>query len=80
GKSPDDCEKKVRDILSDLVKTLKIEHIKAFPFYRYHEEKKTYLQLYTSGTGKRKTAIKAIQDNNFKTASDDLYLFHHKVV
>ncbi|CAI2196500.1 16669_t:CDS:2, partial [Funneliformis geosporum] len=29
-------------------------------------------------TGGRKTAIKVVQDNNFETASDDLYLFHHK--
>ena len=32
-----------------------------------------------SGTGKRKTAIKAVQDNNYETASDDLYSFHRKV-
>ncbi|PKY59825.1 ribonuclease H-like protein [Rhizophagus irregularis] len=42
-------------------------------------EKKTYLRIYTSGTGKRKTAMKAIQDNNYETASDDLYSFHRKV-
>ncbi|CAI2196885.1 4351_t:CDS:2, partial [Funneliformis geosporum] len=30
-------------------------------------------------TGGRKTAIKAVQDNNFKIASDDLYSFHRKV-
>jgi len=29
-----------------------------------------------NGTGKRKTAIKAVQDNNFETASNDIYLFH----
>ncbi|CAG8755774.1 21997_t:CDS:2, partial [Dentiscutata erythropus] len=28
---------------------------------------------------KRKRAIKAVQDNNFETASDDLYSFHRKV-
>ncbi len=32
-----------------------------------------------NGTGKRKTAIKAVQDNNFETASNDIYLFHWKV-
>ena len=32
-----------------------------------------------NGTGKRKTAIKAVQDNNYETASDDLYSFHRKV-
>src|SRR5436305_14812639 len=59
-KSPNDCEIKVRDILSgSKVETLKIEHIKAFPFCSYHIEKKTYLQIYTSGTGKRKTAMEA---------------------
>ncbi|CAI2195538.1 4943_t:CDS:2, partial [Funneliformis geosporum] len=41
-------------------------------------EKKSYLQIYMSGTGKRKIAIKAIQENNFKTASDNLYSFHQK--
>ncbi|CAB5210814.1 unnamed protein product [Rhizophagus irregularis] len=70
---------KVRDILSGEVETQKIEHIKAFPFRGYHTEKKTYLRIYMSGTGKRKTAIKAVQDNNYETASDDLYSFHRKV-
>src|SRR4051794_425005 len=80
GESPDDCETKVRGILfGSKVETLKIEHIKAFPFRGYHTEKKTYLQIYTSGTGKIKTAMKAIQDNNYETASDDLYSFHRKV-
>ncbi|CAI2187613.1 17687_t:CDS:2, partial [Funneliformis geosporum] len=80
GESPDNCETKVRGILSgSKVKTLKIEQIKAFPFRSYHTEKKTYLRIYTSGTGKRKTAMKAIQDNNYETASDDLYSFHRKV-
>ncbi|PKY33735.1 hypothetical protein RhiirB3_395034, partial [Rhizophagus irregularis] len=41
--------------------------------------KKTYLRIYTNSTGGRKTAIKAVQDNNFETASDDLYSFHRKV-
>ncbi|PKK57795.1 DNA/RNA polymerase [Rhizophagus irregularis] len=40
---------------------------------------KTYLRIYMSGTGKRKIAIKAVQDNNYETASDDLYSFHRKV-
>ena len=44
GESPNDCEIKVRDILSgSKVETLKIEHIKAFPFRSYHTEKKIYL-------------------------------------
>ncbi|CAI2185525.1 16509_t:CDS:2, partial [Funneliformis geosporum] len=51
GKCLDECETKVRDILFSEVETLKIEHIKAFPF----------------------------QENNFKTASNDLYSFHQKV-
>ena len=61
------------------MKSLKIEHIKAFPFRRYHTEKKPYLRIYTRGTRERKTAMKAVQDNNFETASDDMYSFHHKV-
>ncbi|RGB21943.1 DNA polymerase family B-domain-containing protein [Rhizophagus diaphanus] len=36
-------------------------------------------RIYTSGTGKRKTAMQAIQDNNYETASDDMYSFHRKV-
>jgi len=58
------------------VKILKIEYIKTFSFRSYHKEKKTYLRIYTNDTGKKKTAIKAIQDNNFETASDDIYSFH----
>ena len=69
----DDKEKAV-----DLSK-IKIEHIKAFPIRGYHTEKKPYLRIYTSGTGKRKTAMQAIQDNNYETASDDMYSFHRKV-
>ncbi|CAB4390079.1 unnamed protein product [Rhizophagus irregularis] len=80
GESPVECEARVRDILlSAKVETQKIEHIKAFPFRGYYTEKKSYLRIYTSGTGKRKTAMKAVQDNNFETASDDLYSFHRKV-
>ncbi|GBC48200.2 DNA polymerase family B-domain-containing protein [Rhizophagus irregularis DAOM 181602=DAOM 197198] len=79
GETPDECEMKIRDILSGEVDTQKIEHIKAFPFRGYHTEKKTYLRIYMSGTGKRKTAIMAVQDNNYETASDDLYSFHRKV-
>ncbi|CAI2199367.1 9106_t:CDS:2, partial [Funneliformis geosporum] len=41
-------------------------------------EEKSYLQIYTNGTGERKKAIQAIQENNFETASDDLYSFHRK--
>ncbi|CAI2184208.1 5914_t:CDS:2, partial [Funneliformis geosporum] len=52
GECADECETKVRDILSG--------------------KKKTYLRIYTSSTGKRKTAMKAIQDNNYETASDNL--------
>ena len=50
---------KVRDILlSRKVKTQKIEHIKAFSFWDYHTEKKTYLQIYTNGTDKRKQPLR----------------------
>ncbi|CAI2190257.1 10081_t:CDS:2, partial [Funneliformis geosporum] len=80
GESSVECEARVRDILlSAKVETRKIEHIKAFPFRGYYTEKKSYLRIYTSGTGKRKIAMKAVQDNNFETASDDLYSFHRKV-
>ncbi|CAI2187674.1 3248_t:CDS:2, partial [Funneliformis geosporum] len=41
-------------------------------------ETKIYLQIYTHGTGKRKIAIKIIQDNNYETVSDDLYSFYLK--
>ncbi|RIB26553.1 hypothetical protein C2G38_2163087 [Gigaspora rosea] len=79
GESPNECETKIRDILSTSVKTFSVEHIKAFPFRGYYREKKIYLRIYTNGTGERKRAIKAVQDNNFETASDDLYSFHRKV-
>ncbi|CAI2196666.1 8991_t:CDS:1, partial [Funneliformis geosporum] len=59
-----------------IVKSFKIEHIKAFPFWGYHTEKKSYSQIYTNSTGERKKTIQAIQENNFETASDDLYSFH----
>ncbi|CAI2201631.1 16248_t:CDS:1, partial [Funneliformis geosporum] len=77
--SPDECETKIRNILSGSVKSFSIEHIKAFPFRGYHTEKKSYLRIYTNSTGGRKTAIKAVQNNNFETASDGLYSFHRKV-
>src|SRR6266498_322496 len=79
GESPDECETKIRDILSGSVKTFSVEHTKAFSFRDYHTGKKSYLRIYTNSTGGRKTAIKAVQDNNFETASDDLYSFHRKV-
>ena len=77
--SPDECETKIRDILSGSVKTFSVEHTKTLPFRSYHMGKKSYLQIYTNSTGGRKTTIKAVQDNNFETASDDLYSFHRKV-
>ncbi|CAI2191329.1 15791_t:CDS:2 [Funneliformis geosporum] len=79
GETPDKCEEKVSEILSGIAKSYKIEHIKAFPFRGYHSEKKSYLRIYMNGTGERKKAIQAIQENNFETASDDLYSFHRKV-
>jgi len=77
--SLDKYETKIRDILSGSVKIFSVEYIKAFPFRGYHMGKKSYLRIYINSTGGRKTAIKAVQDNNFETASDDLYSFHHKV-
>ncbi len=79
GESPDECETKIRDILSGSVKTFSVEHTKAFPFRGYHTGKKSYLRIYTNSTSSRKTAIKAVQNNNFETASDDLYSFYRKV-
>ncbi|CAG8744507.1 1715_t:CDS:1 [Rhizophagus irregularis] len=79
GETPDECEEKVSEILSGIVKSFKTEHIKAFPFRGYYVEKKPYLRIYTNSTGERKKAIIAVQDNNFETASDDLYSFHRKV-
>ncbi|CAI2188542.1 671_t:CDS:2 [Funneliformis geosporum] len=76
GETLDECEEKVNKILSSIVKSYKIEHIKAFSFRGYHTEKKSYLRIYTNGTGERKKAIQAIQENNFETASDDLYSFY----
>ncbi|CAI2195257.1 20000_t:CDS:2, partial [Funneliformis geosporum] len=64
GKPSDDCE--IKSILKLFLFAVIIQ-------------KKTYLQIYTSGTGKRKTVMKAIQDNNYETASDDLYSFYRKV-
>ncbi|CAI2189406.1 5225_t:CDS:2 [Funneliformis geosporum] len=53
NESPDECETKIRDILSGSMKTFSVENIKK--------------------------AIQAIQENNFETASDDLYSFYQKV-
>ena len=79
GETPDECEEKVSEILSGIVKSFKMEHIKAFPFRGYYRKKKPYLRIYTNSTGERKKAIIAVQDNNFETTSDDLCSFHRKV-
>ncbi|PKK58786.1 hypothetical protein RhiirC2_795765 [Rhizophagus irregularis] len=42
-------------------------------------EEKSYLRIYMNGTGERKKAIQAIQENNFETASNDMWSFHRKV-
>src|SRR6266540_4268855 len=55
NKSLDECETKIRDILSGSVKTFLVEHTKAFSFRGYHTEKKSYLRIYTNSTGGRKT-------------------------
>lgn len=79
GKIPDKCKEKMNEIFFSIVKLFKIEYIKAFPFYGYYAEKKLYLHIYTNGTGKKKKAIIAVQDNNFETASDDLCSFPSKL-
>ncbi|RHZ74787.1 hypothetical protein Glove_219g179 [Diversispora epigaea] len=76
---PDECESKIRDIISGSVKSFRIDHIKAFPFRGYNTEKKPYIRIYTNGIGARRKAIKVVQDNNFETASDDIYSFYRKV-
>ncbi|CAB4487573.1 ribonuclease H-like domain-containing protein [Rhizophagus irregularis DAOM 181602=DAOM 197198] len=58
--TPDECEEKVSEILSGIVKSFKTEHIKAFPFRGYYVEKKPYLRIYTNSTGERKKAIIAV--------------------
>ncbi|CAG8815891.1 9225_t:CDS:1, partial [Dentiscutata erythropus] len=70
---------KIDAILSSVINTYKIEYIKAFPLRGYYTEKKSYLRIFTLGSGDRKKAIQAIQDNNFETASDDMFSFHYKV-
>ena len=67
------------EILCITVNTYKIEHIKAFQLQGYHIEKKSYLRIFTLGSGDRKKALQAIQDNNFETASDDMFSFHRKI-
>ncbi|CAG8818602.1 9990_t:CDS:1, partial [Dentiscutata erythropus] len=75
----DEFKIKIDTILSSIINTYKIEYIKAFPLHDYHTEKKSYLRIFTLGSGDRKKAIQAIQDNNFKTASDDMFSFHRKI-
>ncbi|CAG8641771.1 14399_t:CDS:2, partial [Dentiscutata heterogama] len=43
------------------------------------EQKKSYLRIFTLGSGDRKKALQAIQDNNFETALDDMFSFHRKI-
>src|SRR5438270_12457408 len=45
GETPDECEEKVSKILSGIMKSFKMEHIKAFPFHGYYRKKKPYLQI-----------------------------------
>ncbi|CAG8735143.1 14395_t:CDS:2, partial [Dentiscutata erythropus] len=70
---------KIDEILSNMINIYKIEHIKAFLLHGYHTEKKSYLQIFILGSGDRKKALQAIQDNNFETASDDMFSFHRKI-
>ncbi|CAG8730500.1 24322_t:CDS:2, partial [Dentiscutata erythropus] len=70
---------KIDEILCNTVNTYKIEHIKAFPLQGYHIEKKSYLRIFTLSSGNRKNALQAIQDNDFETASDDMFSFHCKI-
>ncbi|CAJ0841904.1 11944_t:CDS:2 [Entrophospora sp. SA101] len=75
SESVDEFKIKIDEILCNTINIYKIEHIKAFPFH----EKKSYLRIFTLGTGDRKKALQAIQDKNYETASDDMYSFHCKI-
>ncbi|RGB22354.1 hypothetical protein C1646_776219 [Rhizophagus diaphanus] len=77
--SVDDFKIKIDEILCSTINAYKIEPIEALPFRDYHTEKKLYLRVFTHDTGDRKKALQAIQDNGFKTASDDISSFHRKV-
>src|SRR2546421_4733034 len=79
NESVDDFKTKIDEILCNTINIYKIEHIKAFPFRGYNIEKRSYLRIFTLGSGDRKKALQAIQDNNFETASDDMFSFHHKI-
>ncbi|GET03854.1 DNA polymerase family B-domain-containing protein [Rhizophagus clarus] len=70
---------KIDKILCSTINAYKIEPIKTFPFHGYHTKIKLYLRVFTHGTGNRKKALQAIQDNDFKTASDDISSFHCKI-
>lgn len=77
--SIDDFKIKIDEILCTVINDYKIDHIKAFPFRGYHIEKKSYLRIFTLGTGDRKKALQVVQDRKFETASDDMYSFHRKI-
>ncbi|GES83053.1 DNA polymerase family B-domain-containing protein [Rhizophagus clarus] len=77
--SADDFKVKIDKILCSTINAYKIVPIRAFPFCGYHTEKKLYLRVFTHSTGDRKKALQAIQDNNFETASDDIFSLHRKI-
>src|SRR6266542_5369538 len=78
--SVDDFKIKIDKILCNTINAYKIEPIETFPFRGYHIEKKLYLRVFTYGIEDRKKVLQAIQDNDFKTASDDISSFHCKIV
>src|SRR6266498_1467925 len=73
--SIDVFEVKIRGILSNVIKSFEIEHIKAFPFHGYHTEKKLYLRIYAVNIKQRKIAMKAIQKKKYIIASDDQFTY-----
>ncbi|CAG8837594.1 26194_t:CDS:1, partial [Racocetra persica] len=75
----DEFKIKIDTILSSIINTYKIEYIKAFSLRGYYTEKKLYLRIFILGSGDRKKALQAIQDNNFETASDNMFSFHRKI-
>ena len=63
GETPDECEEKVSEILSGIVKSFKIEHIKAFPFRGYYREKNhiyEFIQMVLGGERKPSKLSKII--------------------
>lgn len=55
GEIPDKYEEKISEILSSIVKSFKMEYIKAFSFHRYFTEKVIFINLYKWYWGERES-------------------------